>query len=76
MKFQFGNAECDQAHGFYDYNVQSSKVCDTVNRTWLANTMLNGDLIFGLTLMGFSIWWTAWQLRGYYHKMNVSILVI
>ena len=60
MEFKFGDAECDSPHGFYDYDIKSSEVCETVGRTWFSNTLLNADLIFGLTLMGFSIWWTAW----------------
>ena len=58
MTFEFGNAECDTEHGFHESS--DTSICDSVKRTWIANTLLNADLIFGLIMMGFSIWWTSW----------------
>ena len=55
------------SEGVYDEDI-----CNVYKRTWVTNTLLNISLLVGVTLATFSLIWTFHQLKGYFHRMNVS----
>lgn len=68
-QFKFDDDVTCENQGF----IEGSSVCAAVHRSWIANTLLNAILIFGILLTSFSIYWSYCQLHGYFHKMNVSL---